>query len=185
MADDTCSIDGCERAVFCRGWCNAHYKRWRRHGDPLGGGAPQRPGAVCSVPGCGAPHSCRGWCDKHYQRWRVHGSPDLPPRATLDHRIWSKVDRGSDDECWLWMGAKSAYGYGQLSIDDRTVYAHRLVYEREVGPIPEGMVVMHSCDNPPCVNYLCHLSIGTERDNKLDMISKGRASWQKREGAQP
>lgn len=54
-------------------------------------------------------------------------------------------------------------------------YAHRWSFEYHVGPIPAGMWVMHSCDNPPCVNP-AHLSVGTPRDNALDMHRKGRAN---------
>lgn len=68
-----CTIPGCERPVRARGWCPMHYKRWRRHGDPLRDRTTRR--SVCLIPGCEAPVKGRGWCSAHYQQWRVHGDP--------------------------------------------------------------------------------------------------------------
>lgn len=75
--------------------------------------------------------------------------------------------------CWEWQGTKNFYGYGVLTIDGQEKRAHRVSYERTKGPIPEGMVILHSCDNPPCVNP-DHLSIGTRFDNRLDAAKKNR-----------
>jgi hypothetical protein len=55
----------------------------------------------------------------------------------------------------------------------RTVFAHRIAYELAVGPIPDGMKVLHACDNPPCCNP-DHLSVGTQSDNVTDAMQKGR-----------
>lgn len=80
--------------------------------------------------------------------------------------------------CWLWMGAISRRtGYGNVRVrsgSGGTRGAHRVMYEAAVGPIPEGHVVMHRCDNPPCVNPQ-HLSVGTVRENNADKVAKGRA----------
>lgn len=80
-------------------------------------------------------------------------------------------------DCWEWTGAKMC-GYGALRNRDSagkwtTPKAHRLSYEHFHGPIPDGMVVMHSCDNPGCVNP-AHLSVGTNKENVDDRQSKGR-----------
>lgn len=74
--------------------------------------------------------------------------------------------------CWLWRGRHTGGGYGQIVIERRRVYVHRIAYEAAHGPIPAGYVVLHSCDNPPCVNP-AHLSIGTQADNVRDAIDKG------------
>lgn len=88
-----------------------------------------------------------------------------------------------DGECWLWTGAKTGgtHGekYGQFKIgrgrDSRkTVMAHRAMYELFNGPIPCGMLVMHKCDTPLCVNP-DHLMIGTHNENMADMAVKARS----------
>ena len=87
-------------------------------------------------------------------------------------RFWSKVDKTGD--CWEWTGAKhSSKGYGSFWFEGRSVKAHRLAYKIAFSPIPDGMFVCHSCDNPSCVNP-DHLFLGTNQDNQSDMYAKGR-----------
>jgi hypothetical protein len=95
--------------------------------------------------------------------------PILGPRDVFDSRY---IKRKSG--CWEWIGTKNGHGYGIfLMPGERPVRAHRFMYEREVGPIRDDQVVMHSCDNPACVNPQ-HLSIGTRDDNNRDMRTKRR-----------
>jgi predicted XRE-type DNA-binding protein len=77
--------------------------------------------------------------------------------------------------CWEWMGFKMPNGYGKfgLSKTGKKILAHRYSYKIHKGEIPDDLVVMHSCDNPGCVNP-DHLSLGTIQDNTDDMIKKGR-----------
>ena len=81
-------------------------------------------------------------------------------------------------ECWVWAGAKSARGYGVISLKSqefpqKVAMSHRAVYEICVEPIPDGMRVLHRCDNPPCCRP-SHLFLGTDADNVKDKVAKGR-----------
>jgi hypothetical protein len=74
MKTTLCSISGCRSPFLARGWCEAHYRRWRRHGHPLGG---RHYRTNCRVTGCPNPHSKKGLCAMHYERWRRHGDPQV------------------------------------------------------------------------------------------------------------
>ena len=89
---------------------------------------------------------------------------------TIEERFWSKV--ALSDGCWLWGGCKRK-GYGAINIGGRIHDAHRLSYTIANGEIPEGLCVLHKCDNPSCVNPL-HLRLGSLADNVADMVAKGR-----------
>jgi hypothetical protein len=76
--------------------------------------------------------------------------------------------------CWIWTGAKIPKGYGRFLFEGKPRYAHRVSLEiHGMGKVPDDKVVMHSCDNPSCVNPL-HLSVGTPTDNMRDASTKGR-----------
>jgi hypothetical protein len=86
----------------------------------------------------------------------------------------SKYDIDEVTGCWNFKGSKTAKGYGKMRVNYKYWLAHRYSLTLYLGrPINSGMVVMHICDNPSCVNPL-HLSEGTQRDNQLDCIGKGR-----------
>jgi hypothetical protein len=76
--------------------------------------------------------------------------------------------------CWRWKAGKNKDGYGLIGLRKQVLYAHRVSYELYVGPIPEGLHLLHLCDNPSCVNP-AHLRPGTQLDNVKDMHAKGRA----------
>jgi len=93
-------------------------------------------------------------------------------------RFWKHVDCSGD--CWLWTGprhSRTQYGFfrqgSRQELSSISTYAHRVSWELTRGPIPEGLCVLHKCDNPPCVNPE-HLWVGTHTDNMRDMMSKGR-----------
>lgn len=101
------------------------------------------------------------------------------PFCSMRCRLRANIDVGGKDDCWPWKKFTHR-GYGRVTSYDRetgkwkTERAHRLVYLHEVGPIPDGLVVMHSCDNPKCCNPN-HLTLGTQARNLIDMAEKGRA----------
>ena len=86
-------------------------------------------------------------------------------------RFWDKVDKTG--ECWIWTASKNKKGYGRFGFGSRAQLAHRVSWLLSNGEIPDGMLACHTCDNPPCVNP-SHLWLGTQKDNVVDMSSKGR-----------
>ena len=118
-------------------------------------------------------------CYKHYVRFKTHGSVNFKKcaRGTLEERFWNFVDKQSNEDCWEWKGQILLNGYGRISLGskkDGGGLAHRVSWKlHNKKDIPDGMFVMHKCDNPSCVNPN-HLLIGTPKDNTQDMIAKGR-----------
>jgi hypothetical protein len=95
-------------------------------------------------------------------------------KAENETRFWSKVEKSNG--CWIWKSFCDRSGYGQIKIDGVVQYAPRVAYKLLHGSIPkETPFVLHRCDNPSCVNP-SHLFLGTQKDNMLDAVSKGRNS---------
>lgn len=97
----------------------------------------------------------------------------IPTVESDTKRLLAKIKQGND--CWEWTASLRATGYGQITINRKSVLAHRAMWMRFVGPIPEGMGVLHKCDNPKCVK-IEHLFLGTHQENMDDMARKGRRS---------
>lgn len=98
-------------------------------------------------------------------------------RFSLKHKLDLHVEKRGKDECWPWTASKDTDGYGQSTIYEgdiqKRILAHRLAWMVAHGPIPDGLWVLHTCDNPSCCNP-SHLFLGTVLDNKRDSIKKGR-----------
>lgn len=147
---------------------------------------------ICSVIGCERPSTTRGYCGTHYERWRRGKDLDRPidahPLTPLAVRFWAKVNKEGPvlrpelGPCWVWTRGTTRSGYGQITaglLADGTrgpLLAHRLSYEMAEGPIPDGLWVLHRCDNPPCVRP-AHLFLGTVLENNDDMRAKERHTF--------
>lgn len=90
---------------------------------------------------------------------------------TAAERFWSRVV--ITPGCWTWTGSRNRKGYGYLNVNGLEKTAHRAAYALTNGPVPDGLWVLHRCDNPPCCNP-GHLFLGTNADNVADRVAKGR-----------
>lgn len=155
-----CEQDGCSHPVIGLGFCESHYRHLK-----------SETADHCAIDGCHKPARARGWCNAHYKRWRKCGDPQGTLRkftqdGDIEERFWARVARDGDG-CWEWLASRSAHGYGYFYYQSKVYKAHRLSYTLENGSIPEGLSVLHRCDNPPCVNPK-HLYAGTQTDNMRD-----------------
>jgi hypothetical protein len=101
----------------------------------------------------------------------------MAAKKTLQEVITPDKYDVNDNGCWVWNRYIGPGGYGQVAVLRKTSLAHRVMFQAHKGDIPNGLVVMHTCDNRLCVNPE-HLSLGTQGDNVRDCVAKGRGRGQ-------
>lgn len=104
-------------------------------------------------------------------------------KKSMMERLWNRIDTSDPDQCWEWPGATGSSGHGLIGDENRRlIQTHRAVYEEVNGPLPPGVIVRHTCDNPPCC-HPNHLIEGTHADNRADCVSKRRHAFGQKMGS--
>jgi len=183
-----CSVSDCHNPVIHRGWCQAHYNRWKRHGDPLAGGKLRHKyGPVCTHHGCDQPHYGNGYCQCHYLRHKRHGSPlaqTRPANGEAHKYLCQTVLVYDGDDCLLWPFNRNPGGYGQVWHAGSLRLVSRVVCEATHGAPPTpNHVAAHSCGkgHEGCCTKR-HLSWRTSAENNAEMVAHGTAPRGSRHG---
>ena len=103
------------------------------------------------------------------------------PNESQPRRFWKKCVPLDEKSCWPWTGTIDREGYGRITVSGSRVQAHRVSWAIVHGPIPDGLVIRHSCDNPNCVNP-AHLASGTQFQNIRDRVSRCRSAKREAHG---
>lgn len=127
-------------------------------------------------------------CGKEFSDWKCKGREycskkcanidnSIKRKRSVFHRVFEKTEINGHDKCWIFKGASDKLGYGRISNRhgrfEPPEKAYRVMFELINGKIPEGMSILHQCDNPSCVNPN-HLKVGTQKDNMMEASFRGR-----------
>lgn len=133
-------------------------------------------GVKCSLDGCFENAFAKTYCKRHYKQFARTGKVILKRagnHGSVQERFWNFVDKGKDEDCWIWQGGKDKDGYGNIRTPTTQLRAHRVSYEMHKGKIPKGLLIRHTCHNTSCVNPN-HLLVGTVLQNARDKVEACR-----------
>lgn len=171
-----CAIGGCSGKHYAKGWCNKHWNRWRKHGDPNLGARTIR---LCSITGCERKHARNGYCNMHDRRNKKYGDPHHKTKTwngELKQWLQDVALNYTSDECLPWPFCRISGGYGRFKENGKAFSANRWVCEQEHGPPPtDEHEAAHSCGSAWCMNRK-HLRWATPKENCADKIGHGTAT---------
>jgi hypothetical protein len=129
---------------------------------------------MCKVDGCKNPVKTLSLCSKHYMKLYRYGDENHKGNMCGDE-LSKKLKNVSINEhgCWEWLKGLNSNGYGTIYHNGKKQYVHRLSYSLHVRTLRANEIILHSCDNPKCINP-DHLISGTQQDNINDAKNKGR-----------
>lgn len=157
-----CKYSKCKRPRKEGGYCRAHYtQQWRGH--VLKPHRDDRP-KICIFSDCGRKTFANDLCSAHnLQKHRGKKLVSLKKPCPKE-KLLTNIVLCDSTQCWNWQGYTTHDGYGRISVKQKNHLVHRLMYEIEIGPIANKLVIDHLCENKSCCNP-SHLEAVTQKEN--------------------
>jgi hypothetical protein len=159
-----CKYTDCDNKILAKNMCKLHYQRnYRKEAK-----------SICVLDDCGLPVLSSGLCNRHYLR-KIR-KKNITEKSCFERSPFEQLHyyvKKSDNGCWIYTGGLNRKGYGSIVHNKKKYIAHRFSYEIYKQDFDSSLHVLHHCDNPICVNP-DHLFQGTDLDNSIDKINKGR-----------